>query len=341
VPTTVSAIIPCRNEKRFIRPCLDSVLAGDYPHELMEVLVVDGMSSDGTREIVREYCASFPVVRMLDNPGKTTPRAMNTGIRAASGEVIIKMDAHSVYDRAYVSSCVRYLVESGADNIGGVLTPAFTGDTLVTRMIAAVLSSRFGVGNSGFRTGTSAPREADTAAFGCYRRDVFERIGMFNELLSRGQDMELNLRLKQAGGKIILHPGIRAQYYPPQGLAPFIRHSFRNGLWAILPFGLSDVVPVSLRHLVPLFFVSALLLCAAAAAVCCVIPLLLIVIPYLIFALFFSALAAVKQRDLRLFLLLPAFFLVFHSAYGLGSLSGVIHSLGNRRFRSSFFLAKF
>ena len=170
----VSAIIPCLNEERFISECLNSILNNDYPKDKLEILVVDGMSKDRSREIVKKKQTSnyqFQV-QLLDNPRIVTPAAMNIGIENAKGEIVIKMDAHSLYAKDYISKCVEHLIKSGADNVGGVLKSIPAKDTPVAKAISLSLSHFFGAGGSYFRTGSKEPREVDTVAFGCYWKKI-------------------------------------------------------------------------------------------------------------------------------------------------------------------------
>ncbi|MBN2121168.1 MAG: glycosyltransferase [Candidatus Omnitrophica bacterium] len=325
-PGLVSVIIPCRNEENYIAKCLDSLVDQDYPKDKLEVLVVDGMSLDSTRQIVSEYSAKHPFIRILDNPDKITPFAMNRGIHHAKGDIIMKVDAHTVYDPRYISNSVRYLHGFKSDNVGGVLKPIFDHKTLIARAIGLSISSPFGVGNSYFRIGSKKPRWVDTVAFGCYRKKIFDKIGFYNEKLVRGQDIELNLRLQRAGGRILLHPDIVGFYYPPSKLIVFLRHSFRNGLWAILPFKYTDALPVRLRHLVPLVFVLSLFgaLFFSVLHISFLWLVLGIVLLYGITSLYFSLQIARKEKDSSLLLILPFIFFLFHVSYGVGSLLGVL-----------------
>lgn len=322
----VSVIIPCRNEARFIEKCLDSVVANDYPKDKMEVLVVDGMSEDRTREIAARYAQKHPFIRVLENPKRVTPAAMNIGIRKARGDLVMKMDSHTTYEPDYISECVRSSREFAADNVGGVLVTVPESDTAVGRAICLASSHRFGVGNSYFRVGSDEPREVDTVSFGCYRREVFEKVGFYNEELVRGQDMELNLRLKRAGGKIMLVPSIVAQYHNKSEFASFFKHRFIDGMWAIYPFKYTKHIPVSLRHLIPAFFVATILVTGAAALVW---PLFRwfgagIVGLYLLANLYFSARIAWSEKDLRQFPLVAIAFAVLHVSYGLGSIWAIV-----------------
>jgi succinoglycan biosynthesis protein ExoA len=332
----LSVIIPCRNEVRFLRSCLDSVLANDYPQKHMEVLVADGESDDGTRGIIESYCSRDPRVRLIENPQRTTPVALNRAIEAAQGDVIVRIDAHATIPRDYFSNCVKFLQSSGADNVGGSMRTEAQETGLFSNAIVAALSDRFGVGNSYFRIGSSEPRWVDTVFGGCWRREVFDRIGRFNPDLKRSQDMEFSLRLKAAGGRTLLVPEIQSTYFARTRLGAFLRHNFTNGIWAVLPFVYSDIVPVSLRHFIPLVFVLALLASLA------VLPwtawlLLLIAGPYALANLAVSCVIVARQKKPSL-LLTPLVFFLLHLSYGLGSLMGVVQALA--KLRLFFFRSK-
>lgn len=320
----VSVVIPCRDEVQYIRGCLDSILANDYPKDRYEVLVVDGMSRDGTRAIAEDYGRRYPFVRVIDNPKGTTPAALNIGVRGAKGELIVRMDAHAGVEEGYISKCIAALKKYGADNVGGIMKTLPREDTLTARAVATVLSSRFGVGNSYFRIHTRSPKWVDTVFGGCYRKEVFERTGLFNENLLRGQDMEFNLRLKRAGGKTLLDPGIVSFYYPRCEFGVFVKNNYHNGLWAILPFLYSPIRPVSWRHLAPLAFVSALIASAGPALAGWLgwAPFLALAGAYAAASLGASIHAAAAAKELRQALILPIVFLGLHLSYGLGSLAG-------------------
>ncbi|MEK9135107.1 MAG: glycosyltransferase family 2 protein [Patescibacteria group bacterium] len=312
MPSFISIIIPCRNEDKYIKGCLDSILEQDFPKENLEVLVINGMSEDKTREIVEEFkIKNLKLkIQLIDNPQKFTPFGLNIGIKASRGEIIIRMDSHAGYQKDYISKCVKYLQESGADNVGGVIKTLPAKNTLTARAIAKVLSHPFGAGGSYFRLGSEEPRWVDTVFGGCYRREVFSRVGLFNEKMIRSQDIEFNKRLKKAGGKILLQPDIVAYYYPQTEFWKFFRHNFTDGFWTIYPLKFG-VAFFSLRHLFPLIFI---------------ITLPLSIWPYILLSLFFSAKIALKE-DLRYFFILPFVFFNRHFAYGLGSLWGLVKSL--------------
>lgn len=318
--------MPTRNEEDFIGPCLDSLLATDYPVDRLEVLVVDGRSTDGTRDIVARYVERHPHIRLVDNPEQVTPSAMNRGIAIARGSVIVRLDAHSVYSSVYIRTLVESLEQYGADLVGGMMVTRPRSDTLLGRAIVAAITNRFGVGNSYFRTGVTTPRIVDTVFSGAYRKSILDRVGEFNERLQFSQDLEFNLRVKRAGGKVLLIPNVSCEYYARSDWESFSRHNYRNGLWVILPFRYSPSMPVGWKHLVPLAFVLGVLgsLIMALAWPAAGLTLFgLAVGTYLLCAIGASVAEARRAREPRLALLLPLVFLDLHLLYGIGSLVGV------------------
>lgn len=204
----VSIIIPCRNEAAWIEKCLESVAANDFPKEKLEVFVLDGMSDDGTRPIIERIATRYPYVRLIDNPRKIVPVALNLGIAASRGSIVMRLDAHYEYPPHYITRLVQWLNESGADAVGGRLILEPANDSVMARTIAAAVLHPFGIGNAHYRIGTTKPRWVDAVLFGCYHREVFERIGLFDEEMVRNQDIELNRRLFRQGGKLLLAPDV-------------------------------------------------------------------------------------------------------------------------------------
>lgn len=320
----VSIIIPCRNEEKFIGKCLDSIIANDYPKDRLEFLVIDGMSKDMTKKIIEDYSHRYPFIKYLENPKKITPCALNIGISSAKGKIIMRMDVHAKYEKYYISKCVRYLEEYNADNVGGNMITLPESNTLVAKSIAIVLSNRFGVGNSVFRTGSQKPKYVDTVFGGCYKKEVFDKIGFFNENLVRNQDLEFNLRLKRFGGKILLAPDIIVYYYPKSDLVDFAKHNFRDAFWVIYPLKFS-IKAFSWRHLIPLFFVLSLLGTLFLGIIFPFFSWLFftIIISYVLMNLYFSARITAAQKDLKYLFMMPIVFAVRHIFYGLGSLWGL------------------
>ena len=323
----VSVIVPCLNEERQIAKCLDSLLTSDYPHDLLEILVIDGGSSDKTREIVEEFSRKSEVVKLLENPHRYTPFAYNIGIRNARGDAVAIMSAHAAYPEDYLSKCAKYLVEYDADNVGGVLLPKPQTGSLFNKALSLVLTEKFGSGGAAFRGVTGdQPREVDTLFGGFYRKDVFDRIGMFNEHLIRNQDMDINTRLTRAGGKILLFPDIECVVYDSRySYSKFVKKNFANGMWTILPYRYSSN-PLKARHVIPGVFVSGLVVGGFLSIFSAFIRYLYFGVLGLYFGLntYYSAKVARREKNIRLF---PMMFLVFpsrHISQGLGVLKGLL-----------------
>ncbi|MBU1853990.1 MAG: glycosyltransferase family 2 protein [Candidatus Omnitrophica bacterium] len=337
---SVTVIIPCLNEKDFIGNCLDSVIANDYPKDVLEVLVIDGISKDGTREILQEYAEKYPFVSMLENHKSITPAALNVGVRHAKGEIIVRMDAHSTYEGSYISKCVRYLDEYKADNVGGIWVTVARNGSLIAKAITISLSHTFGVGNAYYRVGRpKEPMWVDTVPFGCYRKDIFNKVGFFDETVPRNEDIEFNARLRKSGGKILLVPDIAINYYARTDLKQFIRHNFDNGLKVTYPFNLHRMI-FSWRHLIPFIFVVSLFVSlgvwwlSCPFGVTCLMGLsmfLSIVGVYLLVNSYFSVKVAIREKDLKILFLVPVVFALLHLSYGTGSVCGLLKCLFRRR----------
>jgi glycosyltransferase involved in cell wall biosynthesis len=325
----VSIVVPCRNEERYIGACLDSVLASDYPHERLEVLVVDGLSEDRTREILGRYTARHRWIRLLENPQQITPTALNVGIRAARGDVIMRMDAHVMYPATYVSQLVAALEETGADNVGGVIETLPADDSATARAIALGLSHPLGVGNAYFRIGSRERRWADAVSFGCYRRDVFDRIGLFDEDLVRNQDDEFDLRLIKHGGRVLLVPEVVARYYARRSLRQVARMFYQYGYFKPLVAKKLGRI-MTFRQLVP----AALLLSLAGSALAGLWWTPAALLGAGIFGCYTTvvlgvALAGLRRHGVRVSAVLTAVFPLLHFSYGLGFLHGLAnHVLG-------------
>ena len=330
-PLFVSIVIPCRNEGDRIVECLDSILGTDYPHDRLEIIVADGMSDDGTREAVTRYAASHPHVRMLDNPARITPTALNIAIAAARGAVIVRMDAHNTYPASYIPALVGWLQRSGADNVGGVCVTVPSGPGVMARAIAVALAHPAGVGNSHFRIGASEPRWVDTVPFGCYRRDVFDRIGLFDEDLIRNQDDELNMRLIRAGGRILLVPEVVTSYHARDSLSKLWRMYYQYGYFKpLVARKLGGIF--TWRQLVPPVFVLSLV---GSALLATLLPIAGWLFAALAAAYFLALLAVgssvVARQGPLVALALCVAVPVLHFSYGLGFLKGVVDFVVLRR----------
>ena len=316
----VSVIVPCRNEEDFISGCLDSLCNSAYPLHKLEIIVVDGMSDDHTREIAGRYLDRCPGMKIISNPARIFPAAVNAGVREATGEVIVIAGAHAVYAPDYLSICVSHLYSLKASNTGGVLHTVGRNTGFMPGLISAVLSSPFGVGNATFRTGAGKITETDTVFGGCYPREVFSHIGGFNENLVSTSDMDFNSRLRRSGGKIYLIPQAVVTYYTRTRFRDFVKNNFRNGYWAIYPLRFTKAVPVSLRHFIPLLFVSGMGTLGMAGLLHPVFWLLLAALAaiYLAAASVVALREAFRGKPLHA-ALMPLMFLLLHVSYGAAS----------------------
>jgi glycosyltransferase involved in cell wall biosynthesis len=325
----VTVLVPCRNEARFIEGCLSTIVNNDYPETQLQVLVIDGRSDDGTVEIVQRFQQEHSSVCLIENPRRITSAALNLGVKAARGDFVIWMSAHNRYDRGYIRSSVEWALLSGADNVGGIIAAEPRENTVFGRAVVVALAHPFGNGGSRFRTSVPEPIWADTVFGGCYRRDVFTKIGLFNESLIRGQDFEFNMRLHRAGLKTLLVPTIRSTYFARSKPLDFLRHNWANGVWAVLPFRYTDVVPVSFRHLVPMFFVGSVILGSLLGLFferLRVVPLVILG-AYLLATVSVAASIAFRNRALRMLFVMPVVFWSLHITYGLGSLWAAARSV--------------
>jgi glycosyltransferase involved in cell wall biosynthesis len=330
----VSAIVPCRNEEDFIGKCIDSLIDCDYPKEYLEILIVDGMSTDETRQIIENYVQRNAFVHLLDNPKKILASAWNIGIRQSKGAIIMGLNAHAVFVPKYISLCVKYLREYKADYVGGRIRSLPREETLLGKSITFAVSHPFGVGNSYFRIGTPKPRWSDTAAFGGFRREIFDCIGLYNEELVRSQDIEFHYRLRKAGGKILLVPEMISDYFIRSKFNfSFIQYNFGNGYWVTYPLRYVENV-VSWRHLIPMGFVTALL--GSALITPLVTPAIWLSLSiagsYAIADILAAFDIARKEKDVRYLMTMPVVFAALHLSYGLGSLVGIARAIVFKKF---------
>lgn len=328
----LSVICPIYNEEKYIGGCIESILSQDYPKEDLEVIFADGMSSDRTREIVAGYYSKFPWIKLIDNPKRIVPPALNSAIKIAQGNVIIRIDAHAAYPTNYFSALVKALEYSGADNVGAVCRTDVLNKTAKSLAIREILMHPLGVGNSTFRTGISRQMEVDTVPFGCWKRDVFDKFGYFDERLVRNQDIELNKRIKRGGGKIVIIPETHSTYFARETYQKLAKNSFANGKWNILTVWLTrQFDSLSIRHFVPLIFVLSIILPLIGSFVW--FPLIWISILSLF--LYITAVLTVSLKLARTKHLsvrhLVSSFAVIHFSYGLGSGAGIFKILVTRR----------
>jgi GT2 family glycosyltransferase len=327
----VSIIVPTRNEERYIEQCLDSIIATSYPTDRLEVIVADGRSDDRTRAIVQRYVERHSWIRLIDNPGRTAPAALNAGIRLASGDLIVRMDGHAMYPPHYLARLVAAIAETGADNVGGRLVTLPADSTPMARAIARALSHPFGVGNSHFRIGARKRRWVDTVPFGCFRREVFGRVGMFDEELVRNQDDEFNFRLTRRGGRVLLDPAIVAFYHARASLRQVARMYYQYGYFKPLVARKVGRI-MTVRQLVPPAFVASVTTTGVGALLEPIAAILFtLVLGTYATALLGGAARAAYAEGLRFAIALLAVFATLHASYGIGFLRGAWDMLRGRR----------
>jgi succinoglycan biosynthesis protein ExoA len=321
---SVSVVLPCRNERNYIEHCVRSILNQDPPPGGFEIIVADGMSDDGTREILDRLKSGNACLRVIENPKRIVSTGLNAGIQAARGQIIIRMDAHTEYAKDYIQQCGQVLAETNADNVGGPWVAKGMG--LMSTAIAVAFQSAFAVGGA---KGHNPKYEGvvDTVYLGCWRREIFDRIGLFDESLVRNQDDEFNLRLTRAGGKIWQSPRIKSSYSPRGSLRALCRQYVQYGYWKVRVIQ-KHRTPASIRHLIPACFVFLL----------SVLPVVAIWWPLagwgwvsLLGAYSTCNLAAAimagARRNIYLIPLLCVVFACYHVAYGYGFLRGIFDFL--------------
>jgi succinoglycan biosynthesis protein ExoA len=256
----VTIIMPVRNEEQYIVESLTAVLAQDYSHYRMEVLIADGMSNDRTRELIKKVSEDIKIpVLVIDNIKQIVPVAMNLAIRQARGTIILRVDGHAIIRPDYLSRCVKYLMYNDVDCVGGPVDSVGFG--YIGEAVALAMSSRFGVGGTVFRIASNndTPVMTETVPFGVYRKDVFEKVGFFNEEMVRHQDYEFCYRLRKKGGTIMLLPTARAEYFVRSTFRSFCRQYWQYGIWKGR-FVKKNPDALKLRHMVPPVLVLVLLL---------------------------------------------------------------------------------
>jgi glycosyltransferase involved in cell wall biosynthesis len=319
----VTVIVPMKNEERYIAKCLETILANDFPMDRCEILVMDGRSTDRSRQIVEEFAAQHSNISLLDNPAGIPPTAMNLGIHAAAGEWILRMDAHSEYPPNYIRTCLEEMEKTNADNVGGRWVTKPGSNSLIARAIALMTQHPVGVGNAAYRIGLG-DRFVDTVPFGAFRKSLFEKIGYYRDDLGRHEDYELNARIRKAGGKIFLSSKIDITYYNVPDFRRFMRQAYGNGVWMAHAW-LATPGSFSWRHAAPAAFFSGLFGGLFLSAFSSLFQILLmgILVLYLL-----SILAASTQIALRkgfsFLLVLPVLFTSYHLVYGAATVIGFV-----------------
>jgi glycosyltransferase involved in cell wall biosynthesis len=315
--------MPIRNEERAISRVLDCLLAQDYPQDRLEILVADGMSTDGTRRIVSAAAAGDSRVRLLDNPQRIMASGFNLGLKAARGDIIIMMGGHTEVATNYVWTSASLLQKRLADCVGGPINTV--GETAVAQAISLAMSSRFGVGGSAFRIGCRERKYVDTVAFGAYTRNIVDRAGPLDEEFVRNQDDEFNYRMRKLGGRILIDPELRSWYTSRSSIRSLWRQYFQYGYWKVRVLQ-KHPRQMQLRQFVPAVFVLSLLVSLILAVVRPVIGHRMMLLEGGSYVLATSSvsmsLACARQRW-RLAPVVAMSFPALHFSYGTGFLWGL------------------
>ena len=325
----LSVIVPCRNESQHIEACVRSILNQDRPAEDVEIIVADGLSEDGTREILKRLMSEYPELRVVDNPRRITPCAMNAGIREARGRYIAILGAHCQYASNYLSTCVALLHEHPEVScVGG---PAVSiGKGLFGQAVAAAMSHPVGIGDAKHRYPTYEGY-AEGACYPVFRREVFDKIGFYDEMLVRNQDDELNYRLAKIGEKVFLSPRARYSYFIRETPSKLFRQYFEYGYWRVAVLR-KHRIPASFRQVVPPLFMAVMLTSMIVGLslpgwwrlTACAIPML-----YEVTLLTVGVMQSHKT-GWRVAVLFPVAVTIMHVAYAMGFVRGMIKKSADR-----------
>jgi glycosyltransferase involved in cell wall biosynthesis len=317
---SVSIIIPCRNEEQYISKCLQSIVNCYFDKSLLSVFVCDGLSSDSTKAIIREFAERHAFIHLLENTRQTTPFALNLGLKANDADVKIILGAHAEIYPDYIKQCIEaFNFDDKIACVGGIIENVYENET--AEIIGKAMSSGFGVGNAHFRTG-QMDGYVDTVAFGAYKKDVFDKIGYFDEELIRNQDDEFNFRLLKNGFKIYLYRPIRSKYYVRASFKKLYKQYEQYGYWKVYVNKKHQTV-TTLRQVVPLLFVVYLF----GGAILSIINPKVLYLYLMVLALYFTAglYSAFKlEKKLVVVLNIVKTYFILHYSYGIGYLKGII-----------------
>jgi glycosyltransferase involved in cell wall biosynthesis len=306
------------------------VLSFEVPAEaeVSEIFVIDGMSTDGTREIVSQMGKADSRIRLIDNPGRIQSTGLNFALRYTTGDYILRLDAHSAYPANYLALCLETSLRTRCDNVGGLFITQRRDSSYQSALVQALTTHKFGVGNAGFRIGAQEG-PADTVPYGFFPRNLFNRLGGFDERLVRAQDYEMNRRIIQSGGCVWRNPNIHVQYYPPRDLPTFLRKQmvmeapYNAYLWYLAPYAFA------VRHAITGFFATGVIAGVVLSPFSRTIRIAFGVVMALYFAM--AILSAIQQafryREPRHALTLPIAFFLYHFLHGLGLVVGVVRLL--------------
>ena len=321
----ISIIIPCLNEGDFIESCINSLIQGNYPSELLEIIIVDGGSTDNTIKIVNSINKNGASIKILNNPKQIVPTALNIGVASSTYDIILLAGAHAIYDANYISQSVKTLLNEKCSSVGGVITP--TARTFTGKAIAIGTSSKFGIGNAKYRY-AKEKQESDTVFAGCMRKESINRIGGFNEAWVKNQDYEFNHRLRDKVGPIILDPQVKCQYFCRENISSLAKQYFSYGYWR---FNTLKQHPNSftVRQAAPLALFSALtislVLLILNSNLGLIFPLF-----YLVSTIIASIWISISNNVLKYIVILPIIFITLHLSWAMGFVTNAFNTLKNK-----------
>lgn len=328
---SVAIIIPTLNEERFIASCLDSVINQSFPFKYMDVMVIDGGSSDRTQEVVLDYCTKYSNIRLLSNSGRIQAKAFNLGVKESNAPYIIRLDAHAVYKSYYIERCLNRLKEDcNRGNVGGHWEIRPQGRSLWAITNAILNYSKFGIGGATYRVGAKAGN-VDTVPFGAFPRIVIERIGGMREDLPRGEDNEFNSRIRKAGYSIYFDPEIECIYYARPTLQSSCKQMFANGE-SIGHLIFIDRDAIGFRHLVPMLFVSSIIIGTIVSLFYRPFFYILAAGALLYFACdLVASIVAARTHGWKYCMPLFVSFFCVHVSYGIGTIKGLLDGWKKQR----------
>ncbi len=324
--TLISIIIPTYNEEKYIEKCISSVFAFKKPPKIqVEIIIVDGHSKDSTREIVKSFMRRYSNVFLFDNPKTYQAAAVNIGIAESHGRWVLRLDAHSIYPDDYLSKCWDAKIQSGAENVGGVIIAHAGNKNYQGRLVHAITTHIFGVGNAGFRVGAEAGY-TDTVPFGFYDKEIFKKIGLMDERLVRAQDYEFNRRLIHAGGRVWLDPKIQVNYFNQPSLFKFLKKQllldapYNAYMWYLAPHAFSY------RHAITGVFTLGVIVGCIASFFLSFIKIIYFSVlgVYFLLAIFSAIQQAIRNKSFVHIITLPITFFSYHFIHGLGVLKGLV-----------------
>lgn len=322
----IAVIIPTLNEERFIDICLQSVFEQTYPTELMDIMIVDGGSSDKTVAIVQQWASTHPNLRLLSNPKRIQSIAFNIGCQSSTAPYVIRLDAHARYHSEYMRLCIQHLLNNPKiGNVGGVWDIMPQNDSLIASANAILNKSRFGIGGAAYRV-QRKPMEVDTVPFGAFPRYVIEEIGGMREDLVRAEDNEYNSRIRKAGYIVFLDPAIQSTYFARPTIRESMKQMYANGLSIGILYHI-DKTAIGVRHFIPFCFVFSLIFCLLLGCFVHIIGFagVLVLCLYGICSVIASTILSYRYGRRFLFIL-PIIFFCVHIAYGWGTLVGLVQT---------------